>query len=271
MKRIWYSLLVAAFLLFSGIPVRAADYSSQYIWDMARIMSDDEAADLQKTAAAIARQHQCGCYVVTVEDYRDYSSASPYEAAKAIYRDMNFGYGSGKDGELLMLSMDDRDFAIIAYGDYGNRVFTDYGKEKLDEVYLDNFRNNDWYGGFSDYLKQSEKYLQFAEEGTYFDVDTDPERISEERTMALLLHLVIGVVVASIFSFIAVHSMKTAVEAGHANVYTVPGSARITGRQDIFERRTRSVRHIERSHSSGGGGGGTHVDSGGFSGHSGKF
>ena len=156
MRKLWILIGMLTCLLLGGGRVLAAetDYTGIYVWDTAAIMTEAEQNELQARAAEIAEKHRCACYIVTVGDYRDYSGDSPYEAAKSIWNDMDFGYGDGKDGEMLMLSMDDRDFAIIAHGDYGNAVFTDYGKEKLDEVYLDNFRDNDWYGGFSDYLTQ---------------------------------------------------------------------------------------------------------------------
>ena len=265
------ALLVLVLLLLLPVSARASQYEGVYVWDMAQLLTEDQTAKLQETAASIAENYQCGTYIVTVNDFRDYSQISPYEAAKKIYSTMNFGVGSGKDGELLMLSMDDRDFAIIAYGSFGNAAFTDYGKEKLDEVYLDNFRNNDWFGGFSDYLTQSEYYLKMAREGTFFDVDTDPEKLAADRMFGLLLSFIIGIVVALITCIALRAGMKTAVEAGNANVYLVPGSVKITGSRDNFVRRTTTTRHIERSSGSSGGGGGTHVDSGGFSGHSGKF
>ena len=272
MKRIWITLLMTITLLLPAGALRAADYAGQYVWDTAGILSESEAADLQERARTISEAYGCGTYIVTVEDFRDYSSVSPYEAAVSIYRDMNFGYGSGLDGEMLMLSMDDRDFAIIAYGDFGNASFTDYGKEQLDKVYLDNFRENDWYGGFSDYLTQSEKYLQMSSAGTPFDIDTDPEQIEAERFFRLVLSLGIGAVLAAIVCGIFYAKMKSAVEAGDANVYMIPGSVKVSRRFDNFERRATTRRRIERSSGSGrGGGGGTTVGSGGFSGHSGKF
>ena len=274
-----WSLLLAGFLCILGlslaahpVPVRASSMADQYVWDTAGIMSGSEVAELEARAKEIADTYQCATYIVTVEDFQDYDLSGVYNAATSIYKTMEFGYGSGKDGEMLMLSMRDRDFAIIAYGDYGNACFTDYGKEKLDEVYLDNFRNNDWYGGFSDYLTQSEKYLQMSSAGTPFDIDTDPEQIEAERFFRLVLSLGIGAVLAAIVCGIFYAKMKSAVEAGDANVYMIPGSVKVSRRFDNFERRATTRRRIERSSGSGrGGGGGTSVGSGGFSGHSGKF
>ncbi len=271
-----WSLLLAGFLCILGlslaahpVPVRASSMADQYVWDTAGIMSGSEVAELEARAKEIADTYQCATYIVTVEDFQDYDLSGVYNAATSIYKTMGFGYGSGKDGEMLMLSMRDRDFAIIAYGDYGNACFTDYGKEKLDEVYLDNFRNNDWFGGFSDYLTQSEKYLRMASEGTFFDVDTDPEKIAADRMLIFVGVLAISAVISLIVCIILYRKMRL-VENGNADYYAVEGSFRLNGRNERFLHRTTTRTKIERKQRSGGGGG-TSVGSGGFSGHSGKF
>ena len=268
-------ILSVLFLLTAPAAVLATgentDYSGVYVWDTAGIMTEEEQNALQEKAEQVAADYQCACYIVTVNDYQDYSTASPYDAAKSIWQDMDFGYGDGRDGEMLMLSMNDRDFAIIAHGDFGNMAFTDYGKEKLDEVYLDNFRNNDWYGGFSDYLTQSEKYLQMARDGEPFDVDTDPDAKSARHFMERVIAMIIGLIAGGSVVGGSYRSMKTATEAGNANVYAIRGSLTVDRRRDVFQNRTITHRHIQRNKGSGGGGGGTSVDSSGFSGHSGKF
>lgn len=273
MKKIRAAVLLLVFVVLAAMPVQASDdVSSVYIWDTAGLMSDGERDALQEKAAAIAEAYQCGCYVVTVDDFQTYGSDSPYEAAKYIYKDMDFGYGDTKDGEMLMLSMADRDFALIAYGDTANTAFTDYAKEQLDEAYLGYFGRNDWYGGFEAYLDYSETCLKMAAEGTPIDVTNDPEESSGGGLMKWILSLIIGLIAGGSVAGGYYRSMKTASEAVNANIYTVGGSLRLTRQSDRFVNRTVSRRHIQRDNrGSGGGHGGTTVDSGGFSGHSGKF
>jgi uncharacterized protein len=55
---------------------------------------------------------------------------TPYEYAKSVYQENALGYGTEKSGIILMLSMTDRNYALIAYG-YGNTVFTDHGRDIL--------------------------------------------------------------------------------------------------------------------------------------------
>lgn len=53
---------------------------------------------------------------------------------------------------MLALSMAERDFQMLAHGDTANAAFTDYGKYIMQDEFLDNFREDDWYGGFADYI-----------------------------------------------------------------------------------------------------------------------
>ena len=60
--------------------------------------------------------------------------------------------------DMSVPTMAERDYTLIAYG-YGNTAFTDYGKDKLSEVFLDDFGDDNWYSGLSDYLDKSESML----------------------------------------------------------------------------------------------------------------
>ena len=61
--------------------------------------------------------------------------------------------------------MDDRDWAMFCYGSRCEYAFNSYGQQKLEKVFLDNFGENDWYGGFEDYIKECSVYLEKAASG----------------------------------------------------------------------------------------------------------
>ena len=61
--------------------------------------------------------------------------------------------------------MNDRAFAHFYYGEKSEYAFNRYAQEQIEDTFLDNFRENDWYGGFSDYLSACGEYLALAEEG----------------------------------------------------------------------------------------------------------
>ena len=64
------------------------------------------------------------------------------------------------DDHMDALSMAERDFQMLAHGDTANAAFTDYGKYIMQDEFLDNFREDDWYGGFADYIAACGRYLE---------------------------------------------------------------------------------------------------------------
>ena len=132
-----------------------------FVYDTAQLLTEDEQTILQSKANEIAMTYDFGIYIVTVNDYTLYSSRSVEYAAEYLYKTLNFGVGDEKSGIMLLLSMNDRDYDLCAYG-YGHVAFTDYGKGELAKVFLDDFKLNDWYGGFCDYQSRCEEMLQQA-------------------------------------------------------------------------------------------------------------
>ena len=254
-------LLALVITVLCAIPVLAApeDIQSPYVVDSAGLLTKQQTQSLEQEAQRISEQYQCGVYIFTVVDFETVSEADDiYAFGKEIYLNHELGWGEEKDGTLLVLSMEERDFSHIAYGDFGNYAFTDYGKKKLDDEFLDDFRNNDWYTGFSDYLSTSAEYLACAREGKPIDVEDESWKMN-------LIFIGIGVFIALIVVGIFYLQMKTAQEKNSASGYL--SDFKLTGQSDRYLRTTVSRRTIQSS----GGKGGTTVDKDGFSGNSGKF
>lgn len=270
MRRKITALLLALLAMVLLLPAMAAggqeDSGTPYISDEAGILTEEERSDLEARAQALAEQYQFAVNIITVQDYTQYNSTSVYEAAKTIYLDRGLGYGSNHDGVLLLLSMQTRKYANIAYGT-GNYAFTDYGKEKMDEQFLDNFKEDDWFGGFSDYLQVSEKYLRMAADGNPFDTNSEPDLVA--ILLQVAVRALIPLAIALIYVFKLSSDMKSVAPAQDAEEYLDVDSVHLRVNQDIFTHTTRVETKIERNRDSGGGG--TSVDSSGFSGTSGSF
>ncbi|MGM9606354.1 MAG: TPM domain-containing protein [Oscillospiraceae bacterium] len=264
MKKLLSWLAALTLLTALTVPAWAAEPQLDYVTDAAWLLTDEEWMALEDTAQSISQKYQCDVYIITVDDFTDYvNTDSIYEAAKAIYRDYDLGYGTEKSGVLLMLSMAERDYTLIAYG-YGNTAFTDYGKDKLAEKFLDNFGDDDWYGGFQDYLEKSADMLQSARAGQPLDVGSSPLI----RLVGLLISVALGCFVSLTICAFLWQRMKSVAVKAEADSYIPAGSVDITVREDHFTHTTETRVKIEKDSSSGGG---TSVDSDGFSGKSGKF
>ena len=274
-------------LLISPAPQDTAQ--GTYVLDFAGLLTEQERSQLENMAASASEKYDSGVYVVTVNDYRDYNSESPYEAAKTIYREYDLGLGSDNSGTMLMLSMDDRDYAYIATGEFGNYAFTDYGKDKLEQEFLDDFRNNDWYSGFYDFISESERYMAKAAAGNPVDV----EHVS--TAAAAGGSVVLGAAVSCAGSAIKCNGLKKKMKSVKTHVDAtqyISGGPAITAEgvaagaaaglvggiilraatdQFVNTTVTRVPIVVNDNDHKGGWSGGTTIDSGGFSGHSGKF
>lgn len=269
-KRVSF-LLAAMLSLALAVPAWAAGFEDaqlNFVTDEAGILTDGERAELEQRAEEISNRYECGVYIIVMSDFTVYvNDDTPYEAAKSLYTGYSLGYGPEKSGVLLMLSMDQRSYALIAYG-YGNTAFTDYGKDKLSEAFTDNFKDDDWQGGLQDYLKKSASMLKSAREGHPLDVGSNP------------LITPVGIAISLFFGFVAAflicwtlkeRQMKSVAAQVEADAYLSAGSVEITRREDLFTHTTETRTKIERNTDRSGGGGGTTTDSDGFSGKSGSF
>ena len=146
------SVLLALCLLLAPMTVFAESNAQlNYVTDDAGILTDSQWEDLEQRAQQVSEEYQCGVYMITVDDYTDYSTESVYTADYTIYHNYEMGMGEDRDGIMILLSMEDRDYAMFVYGPKASEVFDAYGQEQLETYFLDNFREDDWYGGFGDY------------------------------------------------------------------------------------------------------------------------
>ena len=260
LQKLTIFLLALILMLSAAMQVSASEY--RFVYDESDVLTADEERLLEDYASEISTQYGCGIYIVTVRDYWEYGG-SVRDAAENIFLDNGFGLGSEADGVMLLLSMAERDYALIAHGSLGNRAFTDYGKDLLSGEFLDDFRYDDWFDGFEDYIAVSADFLQAESEGT----PVDRGGSGGSGGISGVFFLLIPAAVAGVSCGAMAASMKTARVKRNADDYILRKGIRITGRHDRFVNRTVVRQKIENQSSSGG----TRVNSRGFSGKSGKF
>ena len=244
-----------------------------HITDAAALLTGDEASQLEAKAQAISEEYKCSIYIITLDDYADIDPSGLFEAGQQIYTDYSLGWGSDKDGIMLILSMEDRDYYLIAHGALANAAFTDYGKEVLAQDYfLDDFRDNSWYSGFDDYLNGCAAFLKDAASGHPVDNYGGGSSSSEDDDNPLGTVLLI-VVIATIIAFAVCGSlrkkMKSVAIKTNAQEFIAQNGVDLTVNEDNFSHITQTRVLIKTDDSSSGGG--TTVNSGGFSGSGGKF
>ncbi len=264
------------FLLLLAVLLPLNLYSLQsLVKDDCGLLSTTELSDLQTRAAQISSDYNCGVYIVVVKnmddfvyDYEIYEDAYGIEAfAQYYFFNELKGMGDSGEGILLIMSMKERDYDIMAHGNNANEAFTDYGKDKLADSFLDYFGDGEWYRGFNAYLNRVQKYLEAAAQGTPVDIGT---RIKEHNLpLSIAAGLIFGFIVALISCLAMKSGMKSVHTARIASNFIAQDGIKIPIQKDIFTHNT-VVRQVIQSSSSSSGGG-THINSSGSSHHSGKF
>ena len=277
-KKVIVSLLFALCLLLGMTAAAYADAQIDYVSDYAGLLSDAQRRDLNDRAAEISDEYNFGVFVVIVNDYKSYVNGSIADFSENVFHRYGLGRGQKEEGVLLAMSMNDRDYDIYAHGDFGNYAFTDYGKDQLANSFLDDFRRNDWAGGFRDFIRTSGDMLEKARNGQ--PVDTwipDQAETGPRMTLGkLLVSLGVGCLTGGATVSGMKRQMKTAVRQSGAANYVAQGGVRLSNKRDDFVNRSVTRQVIPRqtgSNRPGGGhfGGTTISGSHGGSHHSGKF
>lgn len=247
----------------------SAEAKLEYVTDIAGLLTAEETNALEATAAEISEKYNFGVYIITLDDFTSYTDAYDGEsAAEELYLENELGEGNGQSGILLMLSMEERDWALFAFG-YGNTAFTDYGKGYLSDHFLDDFKNNHWYDGFEDYQRLCDEMLETSLAGKPVDVDNVPDP-PHARMYGIAACIVLGFLVAALVVFILKRQLKSVAHSTQAEAFVAAGGLKLTEQYDRYTHTTQSRVYDPPAKSSGSGGGTTTRSSGGSS-AGGKF
>ena len=276
MKRRLACILLAALLLL-GLCCTAfaeAPATEPQLWnitDTVGLLTSDEDLTLEARAEEISAQYGVGIYLLILEDYSEYYD-DPYETAYELYHQNTLGMGEDRDGVILLMSMSDRKYATFFYGPKAEYAFDAYGQELMEEEFLDDFRDDDWYDGFEDYLEVCDEYLARAEAGDPVRGDYSSAGGSSVSGIGttILVCLGISAVIAMIVCLILRGKMKSVRKGTHADAY-VTGSLNLTASRDQYTHTTETRTKIEHESSDSSGGGSSACSGGGGSGRSGSF
>lgn len=231
--------------------------SMQYVYDISNLLTYEEWEKLENRAADISNRQHCGVYFALVDDYTDYGGGDVYRVTYQLYHGSQLGMGDDRDGIIVLLSMEDRDYAMFVYGEYAEYAFDAFGQEQLEERFLEDFGDNDWYGAISHYLDACDEFLTKAGEGK-------PVRSSPWPMIAVSVG--ISCLIAGSICFFLLRGMKSVQQKKEADVYLTADGLQLTDQYDRYTHTTETRTKIEKSSSS------TSEESGGGgSGRSGTF
>lgn len=233
-----------------------------YIFDLSDQLSFEEWAELEARASDISQRHGCGVYVAFVDDFTEYGGGNDvYKTTYQLYHANELGMGENRDGIIILLSMAERDYAMFVYGTYAETAFNSYGQEKLEKAFLGNFKEDDWYGGVSNYLSTCDEYLTRADAG---------KPVRESPALLIAIAVVASCLLSGAICLFLKRSMKTVHQKVEANEYVAPGGLQLSKQYDRYTHTTEVRSKISSSDDSSSSGTSS-CSGGGGSGRSGKF
>ena len=231
-KRITAILFALVLCICTVIPTFAADgFADEYyrLNDPADLLTDSEEAALLTTLDEISIRQKMDVTIAAVNDLEGYSTAAEY--ANVVYEFCNYGYGADKDGILLLISTEDRDWAISTCG-YGITVFTDDGIDYISRKIKPDLSDGSYAAAFDTYAKLCDEFITQARNGTPFDKGNLPR---EPLSMIWIpISVIIGVVTALIIVSVMKSKLKTVRPQTAANSYMKKGSLTVTESNDLF-------------------------------------
>ena len=239
-------------------PAEPESVPMEHIFDFSDLLPYADWEELETRARDITNGRRCGVYFVLIDDYTDYGD-DVYEVTYQLYHEGQLGFGDNRDGIVVLLSTDNRKYAMFVYGEYAEYVFNTYGQEELEKRFLGFFEYDDWYGGISHYLDACDEFLTRAEAG-------DPVRQSYWGRFVMAAGA--GCLGAGLVCLFLLRGMKSVKRKQEANAYVTEKGLCLTLEQDLYDRTTVSRSKIEKS---GSGGSSRSESGGGGSGRSGSF
>ena len=251
---------------FSENVYAAEEVHTERLADFADLLDDGQEEELEAKLDQVSEDYGCDVVVVTEETL---DGAVPQDYADDFYDYNGYGYGKDDDGILLLISMEDRDWALSTHG-YGITAFTDAGCDYIAEQFKSSLSDGEYEKAFEIYIDQCDAFVTQAREDRPYDNSNLPKK--PLGMIWIPVALVLGFICA--FSIVGgmKRQLKTVARKTTAGNYQKKGSLKVTESRDLFlyEDVTRTAKPKS---SDGDSGSSTHTSSSGetHGGSSGKF
>ena len=259
--RIWMGILALLLCAAMTGTVLAADGLPRLV-DNADLLSEEEEAELFGTLDEISERHQVDIVVVTESSI---GGASAMEYADDFFDYNGYGMGEERDGILLLVSMEERDWHISTSG-YGIVAFTDAGLDYMSGRFVNFLSSGDYATAFRTYAALCDDFLIQAESGVPYDVNNLPE--TPFGTSDIITSFVVAFVIAFAITWLMRRKLKSVRSERAAKNYIIDGSMELTTQRLHF-----LFCHVDRRVKPKGGGSSTHTSSSGrrHGGRGGRF
>ncbi len=250
-------LLLLLFIL-TLVPTLSISANETRIYDGDDLISSEIEQELEEQLAYIYETYQLDVYIVTTFSLEG-EAASTY--AENMYYYYDFGYGNNKDGLLLLLSLEYRDWAITTEG-FGDVAYNNYALDQFEENILHYFSDGEYEKGFSEYVDMVEAYAKQARTGDEYDY-SNQYRGTMYYVIGFGIVMLVGIFAAVGYVVYLFTQMNNVVAQKEAKAYIDKDSFLLHDKSDQFLYSTVTKVIRPKSNSSG--------SSGSSGGRSGKF
>lgn len=268
-KLTYIMILLLSVLIVRPLRADAAERLLPRLVDEADLLTDEEEAELLEKLDTVSEERNCDVVVVTTGSLVGKTSTA---YADDFFDENGYGMGKERDGILLLVSTEDRDWALSTRG-YGITAFTDAGQEYMVEQFLPYLSDGEYLEAFLEYADRCDDYILQADMGEPYDVGNLPQESTRGLIpIWILISFGVSFLIMLIVALIRKSSLKTIYSNDTAEEYKKSGTLKFSDKSDIFVRQQVVRRKIEHdTHSSGGSS--THTSSSGAThgGSSGKF
>ena len=157
-KKISLSIFIAFSIIFCSVFLNLktieksfADGDMEYAVDSAKVLTTEELESLKSKLAQISDENNIDVGVVTV-DYLDGKSAQ--EFANNLFEQNKFGKGENRDGILLLVATEDREWAMSTHGS-AKEAFNEEGLDFLSGEFLPYLAEDDYYSAFENFANNA--------------------------------------------------------------------------------------------------------------------
>lgn len=239
--------------------------------DLEGLVDYAEAEEILARLQEVSDKHDFDV-AIAVMPWLDERDAVYYAAD--FYEDNAYGRGANSDGCLLLLAMEERDFAFVSFG-RGESVFTPSGQAYLDTFFLPKLSAGQYAEAFMGFADGADEFLTAEAEGRPYNADTipgEPEATSKKRGILSIGSIIVSFITSLFVTGGYKSQLKSVRGQAGAAQYIRPGSLNVTGKKDVFLY-TKTARTPRVKSSSGESNAGTISTSSGKqgTGHSGKF
>jgi len=154
---------------------------------------------------------------------------------------MNMGCGKNRDGVLLLVCMDPREYRILSNGYAGDAIGMDQ-IDAISEAIVSDLSDGDYADAFIAFADNCAYYLDGYLNGFPFNAGKN-----------LVIALIIGIVAGVIVAIVLKNQLKSVRQQKQANIYIKSGSMQLTTSRDLFLYREVSRTRKQSSNSSGSG------------------